>query len=245
MVAWVWWVVAAHAEAPSAVKTIAASVAAQGLANPRGLAVHFRIRDTPVRLWLDGASAVYEREVTTDAGPRRDRLEGGTFTASVAGVAVADVPPEMLAAWQRSLNSIGYFTLLPRGLQDPAVVATALGRTSLRGEEWETIEVRFRADGGGEDHDDVFRYWFDPTTHRIAYLAYTFTRDEGGVRLREVTGSHIERRVVLHDYANYGLDGQGRTIDEAVAAFERGELPLVSRVELTDVEVRRRAPRPE
>jgi hypothetical protein len=234
---WVWWMAAALGG--SAEETIAAAVEAHGLADPRGVAITFRFRDAPFRLWLDGASSVYERDVVTDAGVRRERLEGGTF--AVDG---ADAPPDTLAAWQRSLNSVAYFALLPRPLQDPAVVATDLGRTRLRGEEWDTVEVRFRAEGGGEDHDDVFRFWFDPETHRIAFLAYTFARGDGGVRVREVIATHVERRVVLHDYANYGLDGQGRTIDEAVAAFERGELPLVSKVELVDVAVRRRAPAP-
>lgn len=210
---------------------------AHGLTRDRRLAIDFGFRGTPYRLRLDGTDVRYARTVRDRQGERVDTLVGSTFEVR-RGATVVDVAPDRAGAWRRSLNSVAYFATLPRPLFDDAVIARSLGRSTLAGRDWDTVEVRFHEEGGGDDHDDVFRYWFDPQTGEMAYLAYTFRVNGGGVRLRRVIGRHEVEGVVLLDWANLGLDGPSHTIDAAVAAFERGELPQLSTIELADVRVR-------
>ena len=205
----------AATEASQAEAVIAAAVQASGLAAPERLEIRFAFRGTAYRVWLNGRDQVYVRELETEGGPVRvDRLEGDTLEATLAGERLT-LAPDDAERLRRSLNSVAYFALLPRALQDDAVVARSLGRTELGGASWDTVEVTFRADGGGEDHDDVFRYWFHPRTHRIGFLAYTFARGKGGVRLRKATGYH-----------------------------EAGTLPALSTIVLEGVQVKRGAERP-
>jgi hypothetical protein len=200
--------------------------------------IRFSFRGTPYRLWLDGRRSVYTRQVRDGHTVRTDRLEGDAFTATVHGAPIP-LSPDKEGALRRSLNSVAYFALLPRPLQDDAVIATSLGVTTLGGKPWHTVDVRFREQGGGDDHDDVFRYWIDPATHRLGYLAYTFATGEGGVRVRRAVGAHEIDGVVLLDWVNHGRNGQGLTIDDAVRDLEAGVLPELSTIALDEVRVAR------
>lgn len=223
----------------AAKELLAEAVQSAGLRAPRGLEVRFSFRGTPYQLWLDGQRAIYRRQVTLPNGTvRTDRLEGDRFTSSVGGEPV-ELKPADAAALRRSLNSVAYFALLPRPLEDEAVIARSLGSTRLEGQDWDTVEIRFREEGGGEDHDDVFRYWIHPETHRLGYLAYTFETGEGGVRLRKATRYHEVDGVVLVDWANHGRPGHGITLDQAVEDFEAGRLPPLSTIALEDLAVSR------
>ena len=223
---------------------LAAAVEAAGLHEPDGMELRFQFRGTPYRLWLQGRRSIYERRIRSDAGvTRTERLEGDTFTATV-GDNVLPLSSEQAGALRRSLNSVAYFALMPRPLEDDAVIATSLGATTLGGQSWDTIDIRFREEGGGDDHDDVFRYWFHPETHRLGYLAYTFATGKGGVRVRKVVGAHEVDGVVLLDWVNHGRNGQGLTIDDAVRELEAGTLPELSTIALEDVQVQRGVPAP-
>ena len=226
----------AEPPATDAGSLIAESVVAHGLERSQPLEIRFTFRDVPYHLSLRGSEVHYERTVPTDKGPRVDHLHGDQLTVTLNGAPV-ELSKRRADRLRRSLNSVAYFALLPRPLQDGAVIATGLGQTRLEGQSWDTLEVRFQEVGGGDDHDDVFRYWLHPTTHRIGYLAYVFHTGEGGVRLRKVLQHHEINGVVLADYANLGRDGQGHTIDDAVRDFEAGTLPTVSTIELTELTV--------
>jgi len=224
-------------DAPGAAGMIAAAVRASGLEAPQQLELRFVFRGTPYRLWLDGRRTVAEREVATPEGTvRTDRLDGSSFTATIDGEPAA-LSSEDAGRLRRSLNSVAYFALLPRPLQDEAVVARLLGVSELGGQPWDTVEVRFREEGGGDDHEDVFRYWLHPETHRVGYLAYTFDTGKGGVRVRKATRFHEVDGVVLVDWSNHGRNGRGLLIDDAVAELEAGTLPLLSTIELEGVGV--------
>lgn len=228
-------VVARAAPLPALVEAVEAA----GLASPAALQLDFTFRGTPYRLWLDGRRSVYRREVKgPDGSVRVDRLEGDAFTTT------ATVDADARGALQRSLNSVAYFALLPRPLLDDAVVARDLGLSTLGGRTWHTVEVRFTEEGGGDDHDDVFRYWLDPQTHRIGYLAYTFATGQGGVRVRQAVRHQEVGGLVLVDWANFGRNGQGLSIDDAVRDLEAGTLPELSTIALEGVEVTRGAPAP-
>lgn len=224
--------------APGAEALIADAVRAHGLADPSPLAIEFAFRGTPYRLELEGRQSRYIRTVTTDGTTRQDELVGARFRSTVAGTTVS-LDPATEGDRRRSLNSVAYFALLPRPLQDDAAIVTALGSTTMRGQPYDTVEVRFQEEGGGDDHDDVFRYWFEPETHRLAFLAYTFSRGNGGVRVRSVAKTHEVGGVVLYDWVNHGRNGPDQSLDAAVADFDAGILPRISSIELEAVTVSR------
>ncbi len=231
------WLVAMAMAGGSADEVLEQAAEAHGLTREARLDVAFTFRGVPHRIHLDGTDVRYERTVDDAV----HRLVGDQLTIVSDGEPL-EVEPARADALRRSLNSVAYFATLPRPLFDDAVIATALGRTRLADQRWDTVEVRFRAEGGGDDHEDVFRYWFDPKTHEMGFLAYTFAVNEGGVRLRRVVRRHEHDGVVLVDWANHGLDGPDHTIDDAVAAYERGELPQLSTIALEDVELTRLGP---
>ncbi|MEN0061066.1 MAG: DUF6503 family protein [Myxococcota bacterium] len=232
MIAWVLMGMGIAAE-PDTV--LAQSAVAHGLTRDRRMDVSFTFRGTPYRLHLDGSDIRYERTVKGPQGERVDRLVGSVFSSLHNGAPMT-VAPENEGAWRRSLNSVAYFATLPRPLFDDAVIATFLGRTTFAGAEWDTVEVRFQEEGGGDDHDDVFRYWFHPETHEMGFVAYVFHVGKGGVRIRKAARRHEVNGVVLLDWTNLGWDGT-HTLESAMAAYERGGLPTLSTIALENIEV--------
>ncbi|MEO0601510.1 MAG: DUF6503 family protein, partial [Myxococcota bacterium] len=227
------WMAMAWA-APTADEVLKDAAEAHGLTRDQRVELAFTFRGTPYRLRLDGADVRYERTVEGIV----QRLRGNRFEVLRDGEPLP-LPAAQSDGLRRSLNSVGYFATLPRPLFDEAVIATSLGRTDLAGRAWDTVEVRFREEGGGDDHDDVFRYWFDPTTHELGFLAYTFQVNEGGVRLRKVVARTEVDGVVLVDWSNHGWNGHGHTIEAAMKAYETGTLPQLSTIELDGIRVRR------
>lgn len=195
--------------------------------------VEFSFRDVPYRMTRDAGRFRYER---WPAPGRREVLTNRGFTLYIHG-RPAKLSPVAAAARSRSLNSVVYFASLPYVLLDPAVRARAVGPQGVGGRALDVVEVRFVAEGGGEDHDDVFRYWFDPETGELAYLAYSFTRGQGGVRFRERTGVVVSEGVKLVNWANFGLPDPSVDLASLPELWSRGELPRLSNVELEDVEV--------
>ena len=236
--AWLSIAFAAPTHDAESARVLQDAATAHGLSRDVPLALSFEFRGTPYRLSLDSDDVRYERTVTTDAGPRTDRLVGSRFEALRGGESLP-VEPKQADAWRRSLNSVAYFATLPRPLFDDAVIATSLGRTRFAGGTWDTVEVRFREEGGGDDHDDVFRYWFDPDTHELALLAYTFHTGKGGVRIRAVSKRHAIDGVVLIDWINYGVNGHDHTLQSAMTAYEDGTLPQLSTIALDGPTVKR------
>jgi len=47
------------------------------------------------------------------------------------------------------------------------------------------LEVTFKEEGGGEDHEDKFMYWVNTQDYRIDYMAYSYCEEDCGYRFRE------------------------------------------------------------
>lgn len=220
---------------------IRAAIEAHGADRLADRQVDFRFRGTPYRMTRDDGRFVYERWVETDGGRRHERLDNDGFAATVDGT------PEPLgdaqaAARGRSVNSVVYFASLPYSLEDPAVQPLSLGAHPVGGEIYDRVEVRFAEPGGGADHDDVFVYWFDPKTNRLAFLAYAFHTGRGGVRFRVATGEVEAGGVRFVQWDNYGLDGDPEDLPkltELPALWQTDDLPLLSSIVLEDVRVTR------
>lgn len=212
------------------------SVEAHGQDRLKHAAVEFTFRGTRYRMSRSDGVFRYERWVRR--GPQRihELLSNSGFTAAVDGRALFLSAPASDAR-RKSLNSVVYFASLPYVLEDPAVRPRAIGTNKIGGRAYDTVEVRFATEGGGDDHDDVFRYWFDPKSGRLGYLAYRFSTGQGGVRLRAAT-EHLEvAGVVFVQWKNFGLDDRSVRLDALVETWSDGGLPYLSTINLEGVRV--------
>jgi hypothetical protein len=147
------------------------------------------------------------------------------------------LPDSISNRYANSMNSVHYFARLPHGLNDPAVNKTLLGIESIGGREYFKVKVTFDETGGGDDFDDTYVYWFDKETYKPDYLAYDFHVNGGGQRFRKAYNERFVNGIRFVDYENYkAKDGDGDIL-EIARKFEEGQLELLSKIELEQVEV--------
>lgn len=176
-----------------------------------------------VRLWKDSIGLI------------RDEVSNSGFKRQING-SLNDVADSMATKYTNSINSVIYFALLPYRLNDAAVIKEYLGEEKIEGSTYHKIKITFNEEGGGEDHDDEFIYWFDQSTHLIAYLAYSYHTVGGGMRFRKAINPRIINGVRIVDYINYKPKIEVN-LEEIGKAFTNQELIELSRIKLENVKV--------
>ncbi|RSC93032.1 DUF6503 family protein [Tenacibaculum singaporense] len=139
--------------------------------------------------------------------------------------------------YSNSVNSVHYFSVLPLGLNDKAVQKKLLESVIIKGKEYYKVRITFTEEGGGEDFDDVFIYWFAKDNFQLGYLAYKYHTNGGGVRFRDVKEEKIVKGIRFVDYNNYkplDKDIDFYTIDKL---YEEGKLKKLSEIVLEDIQV--------
>ncbi len=121
----------------------------------------------------------YVRITQDSIGEIYDVLNNDGYYRTINGDRV-EVIDSMAGKYQRSVNSVFYFALLPDGLLDPAVQREHLGMKEIKGKNYHKIRVTFEQEGGGEDFQDVFIYWFEEESLSMDYMAYLYIPMEGG-----------------------------------------------------------------
>ncbi len=139
--------------------------------------------------------------------------------------------------YANSVNSVHYFADLPYGLNDPAVNKEYLGEASIKGKTYYKVKVTFEQEGGGDDFDDTYVYWFNKQTFKPDYLAYEFHVDGGGMRFREAFNERYVNGIRYVDYNNYKANNLDIPIFQIDSLFEAGNLELLSKIELEHVQV--------
>ena len=166
------------------------------------------------------------KELVTEVGP----LTGDT----------AELTDERRAAYTRSVNSVIYFFLLPYGLNDPAVVKELMPETSIKGKDYYEVKITFEQDGGGEDFDDTFLYWFDKEDYSMDYFAYLYHTDGGGMRFREAINPRRVNGVLIQDYINLKPEDEKISILAIKDLYEAGELKVLSEIINEEVKITKR-----
>lgn len=139
--------------------------------------------------------------------------------------------------YANSVNSVHYFANLPFGLNDPAVQKESLGVVSINGKQYYKIKVTFDEEGGGDDFEDTYVYWFNTTSFKPDFLAYEFHVDGGGMRFREAYNERYVNGIRFVDYNNYKTPDRETSILKIDSLFEMGKLKLLSKIELKDIRV--------
>ncbi len=185
----------------------------------------------------------YTRTTEDSIGTLKDVLiQAKKFTRYLDGKEVS-ISEERKAAFTSSVNSVLYFALLPYPLNDVAVKKEFLGETELEGNTYYKIKVTFGKQGGGEDYEDIFCYWFNKETFTMDYIAYSYEESDGwGTRFRKAINRTVVGGIIFQDYINMkakkelGLppvEGHDRL-------FIEGQLEELSRIENTSIKVKSR-----
>lgn len=167
-----------------------------------------------------------------------DRLsnEGFVRTVNDSLVTLTEKKSNSLA---NAVNSVHYFSVLPLGLNDAAVHKKLLGEEEIKGTSYYKVAVSFSEEGGGDDFDDQFLYWFDTESYQLKYLAYAYHTNGGGMRFRAVKSVTDTEGIQLANYDNYKPMNKEQRFDMLAEAFEAGTLEKVSEIILERIEIRR------
>lgn len=232
-----------HADAPSAEAVVDSAIAAHGGETLDRAVVQFDFRGDQYRIRQDGGQFHYRRTYTdsldqtvvdglTNNGPYRV-VEGDTVSLS----------QEEQSALKTTVNSVTYFSLLPQPLSDSAVQPAYQGRDTIEGTPYHRVRVTFQQEGGGDDWEDVFMYWFRTDTYAMDYLAYAFGLGpddmDRGTRFREAYNVRRINGVRVADYMNYTSDTLSYDqMHRYPDLWAQDALELVSRIEIDSVRIR-------
>lgn len=219
-------------------KIIQASVRAHGGDLYKNAKVSFVFRDRSYLYLQEGGSFRYERIFKDSAGRHiKDMLDNDGFERKIEEK-ITEVGPEMQRRYANSINSVMYFTFLPFKLEDSAVQAEYLGEYEIKNETYDKVKVTFAQEGGGEDFQDIFMYWFHKEKNTLDYLAYSYETDEGGVRFREYRDRQKLEGLVFQNYNNYAAP-KGLDVALTDSLFNAKELKLLSEIvnEIQTVEI--------
>jgi hypothetical protein len=198
--------------------------------------VRFTFRERAYTAARAGAEFLYEREYTDQEGQViKDALSPKTFSRTINGE-VALLSEKDSSAYANALNSVMYFAFLPYFLTDPAVHLDYQGITEAFGQPHYELKVTFGEEGGGEDFEDEYAYWFATDDFTLNYLAYNFLVNGGGARFREAYNSRRVEGILFQDYINYKPKEEAR---RDILAFDdlfaTGQLDTLSRIDLEEV----------
>ncbi len=144
----------------------------------------------------------------------------------------------MKVKYSASVNSVHYFSVLPYGLNAKAVQKKYLESVEIKGKTYYKIKVTFNENGGGEDFEDVFVYWFDNKTNKVDYLAYSYNEGDGkGLRFRVAYNERFVNGIRFVDYNNYKPNNNTVSVLDLDDLFKENQLKLLSKIELKNVNV--------
>lgn len=221
---------------PDAQAIVDKSIEVSGGARYDSVRVSFRFRDINYTSVRGKKGNRFSRSFLQDSMEVMDILESGAFTRSLNGRKI-EVPDTMAVKYASSINSVHYFARLPFGLNDRAVIKRYLGEAVINDKAYHKIEITFKEEGGGEDFDDVYVYWFNKATHKPDYLAYEYHVNGGGLRFRKALNERYVGGIRFVDYLNYKPRGADFSVYQLDSLFIHNQLELLSRIEIRDIEV--------
>ena len=113
-----------------------------------------------------------------------------------------------------------------------------LAEEKIKEKTYYKIQVTFNQEGGGEDYEDVFVYWFNKQSFKADYLAYSYSEEDGvGMRFREAYNERYVSDLRFVDYNNYKAEDATIQLNDLGKAFENKQLKLLSKIELKNVKV--------
>lgn len=165
-----------------------------------------------------------------------DVLSNTGFQRKINGEVIA-LSNKEINQLSNAVNSVHYFSVLPFGLNDQAVNKELVGNVSIKGKSYYKVKVTFDKEGGGDDFDDVFLYWFEEDTFQLDYLAYQYHTNGGGIRFRDIKKEHLNNGIRLADYNNYKPRNTNIDFLSIDRLYEEGKLVKLSEIILNDITI--------
>lgn len=153
---------------------------------------------------------------------------------------LVQVHDTMAVKYSNSVNSVHYFAYLPYNLNDPAVNKKLLGEVEINKIVYYKILVHFDQQGGGDDFEDVFLYWFRKDNFQMDYLAYLYHTEGGGIRFREAFNRREVSGVQFLDYHNLKpKEANYKKVDfkNVDSLYQVGQLEVLSEILTENVKV--------
>lgn len=217
-------------------KIIDNAIAASGGEKYLNSSIEFDFRDRHYVAKRNGGIFSYQRITKDSTNLIHDFLSNEGFKREINGVVVS-VPDSMKVKYTASVNSVIYFALLPYGLNDPAVIKKFIGETQIDSKDYYVIEVTFKQENGGEDFEDVFRYWIGKENYSLDYMAYSFEENgKADFRFRKAYNARLVQGIIFLDYINY-KPKQETTIHQLEELYKQGALEELSKIELVNIQV--------
>ena len=191
--------------------------------------ISFDFRGRHYQLKRMGGTYQYTRSFSDSLGNYFDVLSNDGFQRFLNDT-LMDLSEEWTGRYTSSVNGVAYFALLPKPLHDPSVRKSMMGEEVISGKDYYKIQVTFNAEGGGEDHDDVFIYWIDKTSFTMDYFAYSYSTDDGGMRFREAIHVRTINGIRIADYKNYRPASEDVALENTGILFDEGKLQLLSEI---------------
>jgi hypothetical protein len=220
----------------SADQIVNKAIAEQCQGNCDHATVEFTFRDRAYLSMRNDGAFQFTRTTQDSVGVIQDKLSNEGFERMINDNAVV-VPDSMAARYGESVNSVIYFAQLPYGLNAPAVEKKLLGETTIKEQPYYEVQVTFKEEGGGTDHDDVFVYWIHKEQMTVDYLAYSYQVNGGGIRFREAYNERRENGIRFVDYNNYKPESLDIPVADLDVLFTQGKLKLLSKIETENVAV--------
>ncbi|MBT8315182.1 MAG: deoxyribose-phosphate aldolase [Maribacter sp.] len=200
--------------------------------------ISFDFRNRKYSLERINGKKVLKRIQKNDSLDLVDVKSNGNFERYADGKLV-QLPDSLINSYGNSVNSVHYFAYLPYGLNDPAVQKEYLGDVVIKDEAYHKVKVTFSEEDGGDDFDDVYIYWFNSKSFKPDYLAYEFHVNGGGLRFREAYNERIVEGIRFVDYKNFKPKKGNKSIFQIDKLYLKGELELLSKIELENITVNR------
>ena len=200
--------------------------------------VYFSFRDKRYEAHMENGKKTLKRITNTDSIKIVDVKEPNTFNRFFNDSLIS-LPDSISNRYSNAVNSVHYFARLPFGLNDPAVKKELLGEVEINGTAYYKVQVTFDQEGGGDDFDDIYIYWFNKTSFKPDFLAYEFHVNGGGVRFREAYNERYVNGIRFVDYNNFKTTNKDHSVFESDGLFENKSLELLSKIELKDIKVER------
>lgn len=222
---------------PEVQEIIDNAIAQSGGPTIANASIQFKFRDHYYKAKRENGVRTFERCMDAACILERDVLDSkGDFTRFRES-ALIQVPDSMKQKYANSINSVHYFSVLPFGLNDPAVTKQLIDIHDVKGKSYYRVKVTFAQEGGGEDFQDQYMYWIATEDFAVDYIAYNYQTSEGGTRFREAYNERIINGVRFVDYRNYKPKTQFPPLTDLDAQFESNELTLLSTIETENPKV--------
>ena len=229
------WLISCAGAVDKAQQVVDQAIAAHGCELLSDATVSFDFRGRTYAVSKNQNNYIYTRAWTDSTGYTVDSLLNSTELIRYTNGGLVAVSEEMKGKYANSVNSVLYFFQLPCLLNDPAVIKKYAGEISIEGQVYDQIEVRFMAQGGGEDFEDVYMYWFNKKTLRMDYLAYNYQVEGGGTRFRKAINQRSIDGYLVQDYINYKAEDKFLPLTTLPGLLEEGKLKELSKILNTDV----------